>query len=492
MREFDAIVIGAGNGGMLAANALQKDGARTIIIEKHNTPGGAAESFCRGRFEFEAALHQLTCLGTEDHPGITRKVFDELGITEKVDWLEMPNIACVIVPGQITIPLPANREKMVATLSRIFPDEKAGIEKYFEVIYGIMENYHALLDFDFNSKAPLSRMDPEATAEKYPYFYKYAFMPLPQFFAQTLNNPLLIGALSTMTAYSGPVPECTVLDIANWTYYYMEYKPYHVHGCSFSFSSALMESFRRMGGTLLFNTAVEKILVENGRAVGVVTEYGEEIRAKEIIGNLSPMLVYQNMIDPNDVPASAVPQSKGYVVHGAPSQVFLGLDCEPWDVGIPDTNNFVLVPEGRLIVTCHDVADPSVRGSGKCTVTLLISDLGVNWLNIPPEKYFEKKYEMAEKMLAIAEKAFPGIRDHIEEMEISSSVTNARFMGAPGGAIAGLKTYSRDYLLFPVNNDQIPGLTFCGAWDNSPGGMHPSMMSGWNAGHEAAKRILNG
>ena len=77
-------------------------------------------------------------------------------------------------------------------------------------------------------------------------------------------------------------------------------------------------------------------------------------------------------------------------------------------------------------------------------------------------------------------------------MEISSSITNARFLDAPGDTIGGLNIYSRDYILFPVNNDQIPGLTSCGAWDDNPGGMHPSMMSGWNAGYEATKRILNG
>ena len=53
--EYDAVVVGAGNGGLTAAATLCREGIRTVLLEKHNLPGGVASSFVRGRFEFEAS-----------------------------------------------------------------------------------------------------------------------------------------------------------------------------------------------------------------------------------------------------------------------------------------------------------------------------------------------------------------------------------------------------------------------------------------------------
>ena len=78
MSEYDVVVIGAGNGGLTAACSLAQRGMKTLLLERHNIPGGCATSFCRGRFEFEVALHQLSGLGTADKPG-HYAVLDNLG-----------------------------------------------------------------------------------------------------------------------------------------------------------------------------------------------------------------------------------------------------------------------------------------------------------------------------------------------------------------------------------------------------------------------------
>lgn len=83
MKTYDVVVIGAGNGGLAAAIRLLQGGARVLVVEKHNLPGGFATSFRRGRFEFEASLHELNDFGTADNAGDLRLLFDELGITEK-------------------------------------------------------------------------------------------------------------------------------------------------------------------------------------------------------------------------------------------------------------------------------------------------------------------------------------------------------------------------------------------------------------------------
>ncbi len=133
MADYDAIIIGAGNGGLTAALTLARGGLKTLLLEQHNVPGGCGTSFIRGRFEFEVALHQLSGLGSVENPGILRRIFDELGVTEKIDFVEMDNLYRFIMPGEVGITLPADREKMAASLKEKFPAEASGIDKFFDL-----------------------------------------------------------------------------------------------------------------------------------------------------------------------------------------------------------------------------------------------------------------------------------------------------------------------------------------------------------------------
>ncbi|MHA2431595.1 MAG: FAD-dependent oxidoreductase, partial [Promethearchaeota archaeon] len=54
---YDVIIIGAGIGGLLAGNILQKKGYNVLIFERNNYPGGYCTSFRRKNFNFDANLH---------------------------------------------------------------------------------------------------------------------------------------------------------------------------------------------------------------------------------------------------------------------------------------------------------------------------------------------------------------------------------------------------------------------------------------------------
>ena len=96
MDKYDAVVIGAGNGGLVAAIRLLQGGAKVLVVEKHNLPGGFATSFRRGRFEFEASLHELNDFGPADNGGDVRALFDSLGVTDKIEWTPIPEAYRVI------------------------------------------------------------------------------------------------------------------------------------------------------------------------------------------------------------------------------------------------------------------------------------------------------------------------------------------------------------------------------------------------------------
>ena len=87
MPKYDIVVVGAGNAGMSAALQCQLLGFKTLLIEKHNLPGGAATSFVRGRFEIDPSLHELCDYGPEDNPGDLRDMMTAYGI--KAEFIEV-------------------------------------------------------------------------------------------------------------------------------------------------------------------------------------------------------------------------------------------------------------------------------------------------------------------------------------------------------------------------------------------------------------------
>ena len=78
-KEYDAIVIGAGLGGLAAATTLAHEGLGVLLLERHNVPGGYATSFVRGRFEFEVALHELSGIGPPERRGNVYRALEHLG-----------------------------------------------------------------------------------------------------------------------------------------------------------------------------------------------------------------------------------------------------------------------------------------------------------------------------------------------------------------------------------------------------------------------------
>ncbi len=91
-KKYDAIVIGAGLGGLSVATMLARNDLSVLLLERDNSPGGYATSFVRGRYEFEVALHELSGIGPPEHRGVLYHYLDYLGVTGKVDILHVANL----------------------------------------------------------------------------------------------------------------------------------------------------------------------------------------------------------------------------------------------------------------------------------------------------------------------------------------------------------------------------------------------------------------
>ena len=494
MAAYDVVVIGAGNGGLTAAAALAKAGRKVLLLERHNVPGGCATSFCRGRFEFEVALHQLSGMGTEAMPGPLRGMLSELGVMKKVEFVEMKNLYRAVYLDAIDITLPAVWSEMVARLKERFPHEKDRIDRFFDLVH----------NFSMQMVSGVFMSDPAISKEKYPLYFKYALKSSQEVMDEFLTDPVLKAVIATYWGYMGlPPSTLAFMHLAILLFAYTQFKPYHIKGSSQTLSNALVEIFLENGGEVRFNCAATKIVLRDGRVAGVLGEDDEKVEADYVISNASLISTYVELIGAEHVPPEQFRIMGGSTVGTSAFVIFAGLDCEPAEIGITETTNFLcssvdiekafartktLDPPMMMLLSCYDVSDPDFSPPGACQTAIVTGQYAQPWLSIPPSQYVETKYRYAEEMLAVVERVFPGYRDRIEEMELATPITHMRYLGHPGGAIYGFNQYAKDSRFFMPSGSPIGGLYFAGSWV-AGGGYQPTLMSGGSAARAVLKAM---
>ena len=489
MPDYDAIVIGAGCGGLTAAVTMAQSGRKVLLLEKHNIPGGCAQSFYRGRFEFEASLHQLSGMGTEDNPGQLRAVFQKMGVMDRVELVQEKTLYEVRIDGQLAVELPADRVELERTLSDQFPEDREEIEVFFKFLYDFMMQFGAVTVMN----------DPTATPEKYPLFFKYALRDTQSVFDEFLSNPELQICLGPYISYMGlPTATLPFQRLASCLWVYLEFKPSHFVGGSQALSNALIDCFVEAGGEVKFNTAVEKIRVEDGQVRGVLTGGGQEYSTDTVISNASSIDTYMKMIDREQVPQALIDELNSKEIAVSATTVYLGLDCEPGELGITAPCTFLFDESAGLndmygnpnhapkagLLTCYDNVSPTFSPTGACQMVLIDLQHSEPWESISANEYTQVKYRYGEQMIDLAERFYPGIRDHIEELEIATPLTHMRYLSTPGGSIYGFSPYAKDLRMFSNSRSPIVGLYLAGAWV-AGGGYQPTLLSGVEAANAA-------
>ena len=494
MSKYDVIVVGAGNAGLTASVALSQKGLKVLLLERHNIPGGCATSFCRGKFEFEVALHQLSGIGTSDRPGPLRMNLAKLGIMDELEFVEIPELYNVFMADGFSISLDHDRERVVSELQQKFPKEKDSIEAFFDLVYKYANDMIGIFFFK----------DPEPSREKYPTMYKYAFRPSIEVLNEYFSDPLLKAVVSAYWGYIGlPPTRLSFAYLAMLLFVYIEFKPFHIKGGSQALSNALVNRFLANGGEIRFNCPVKKINIRERAVKGVTTEEGETIEARYVVSNVSPVATYYQLIDPDLIPSSVYQEIGAKSLSPSAFTLYIGFDCEPKQLGISGTTNFLIhnpdisdralelmkntsISEEAMLLSCYDVADPDFSPPGTCQASVVTLKYGEPWLRIPPRQYHKVKFACAEQMLQRVEQVFPGLRDHIEELDVATPLTHMRYLGHPAGAIYGFEQYAKDSMFFQLGHySPFKGLLFASGWVEG-GGFQPTLQ----AGIHAAKAIV--
>lgn len=498
-KNFDVIVVGAGNGGLSAAVTTACGGLRTLVLERHNLPGGSATSFVRGRFEFESALHELCDLGTEERPGTVRKFFEEHDAPMK--WHIEKNLFHLIVPGKTDLVLPTGIEPFTRKMETLVP----GCEKSVREMLRL-----GALAAEAQSYAMTPRASNLVLMTKYADFLRLASLTTREGFAAIGMPKAAQDILNTYWCYLGAPPDnLDFLTTVQMVYKYVYYAPGQPDKKSHNLSLTLVDAIEKHGGEIWYNCEVEKILIENNQAAGVRLKDGRELRCKHIIANCSPTTVMGRML-----PAGVTPPAKSVKLANARSialeleTMYVGLNRSAKELGIKEYSTLVMSDtdpddqfrkangedKGVFIANCLNLVIPEASPEGTCTLFFTTFGDAKYWGSLTPREYYKAKEQRMKDWVAYYEKTTGiVIAPYIEEIVFASPVSFCRYLNTPNGTPYGYQVYKWDNIINRMNSmdkeQMFKGLRLTGAACENIDGYNLCYLNGSIQGKKTLKDV---
>ncbi len=503
MNNYDVIVVGGGNGGLVAAAKTAKAGFKTLLLEKHNIPGGSASSFKRGRFEFEPSLHELCSVGNEKAPQTIYRIFNELGAN--VNWVYEFNTFRAIVLGEdgYDVKPRAGIENFADDIEKAVPGSRESVIRFFELI---KKNDDALA-YIFKKKG---NPNPLTVLFKHPDFMRTASHSVEEVEIALGMPEKARDIVNTYWAYLGiPTDDLNALHYLSMVGSYVADGAAMPKNRSHELSLALEKAITDNGGEVWYNSEVTKFLYdEKGRCIGVSLEDGTELYAKEIISNVIPHNVYA-MSGEKNVPERELKLASSRNLGMTFVTIYIGLDCSKEELGAEDYTVFKMTcsnpreqfnrrnehPSTYYVVNCLNEVIPDCSPEGTSMLFFTIPMFG-NELpeNLTPENYKEWKNGIAKIYIEDYEKAMGmDIMNHIEEIEVATPVTFARYLGTPDGEIYGYDNVNWDNVVMRANNEKkdftVEGLTYCGGHGVRGDGYSSAYVTGEMAANKVISRL---
>jgi len=148
---YDAVILGAGIGGLITANLLVREGLKVLLVEQHYMVGGYCSTFRRAGYTFDAATHFYPLLGNPET--LTGRLLAELGVT--TGWVKMDPVDTFHFPDGSRFTVPADFDTYMARLKAEFPHEAAALDSFFGAV---RETYLLGLLHYFRGR-PLAQLD---------------------------------------------------------------------------------------------------------------------------------------------------------------------------------------------------------------------------------------------------------------------------------------------------------------------------------------------
>lgn len=478
-RHYDAIVIGAGIGGLVCANLLAQGGMKVLLLEKHYMLGGFCSTFRRKGFTFDAATHFYPLLGNP--ATITGKLLRDLEIP--TEWVKMDPVDQFHLPELPPFAVPASFSDYLTKLKHWFPHESARIDAYFAdlrtaYMYGLLYYFRGVYN------------DCSANLER---------LTVTQKLDEHFTDPKLKVMLVADAPHWGSLPNRTsyLFDaMLRLSYFLGNYYP---KGSSQKFADDLGRGIQLRGGKVLKCAAVEKIRVAGARACGVrvrtISHRAPEVfefEAPFIVSNADALHTYGNLLGEEYCGSWMIDQMRSMAVSHPCFLLHLGLrGMDPERLAAAEgyywssyDHSDAIRNVFKIFIPTH--FDPSIAPPG-CQILIVQKLVPVRLEEVVD--WAAHKAAVENRVMERLRQILPGIDNHIVVRLAASAMTSHRFTGNYQGAMLGWEM-SPDQLgagrlpqYTPIENVYLTG-----HWTQPGGGITPVIVSA----QRVAKTVLTG
>jgi phytoene dehydrogenase-like protein len=523
----DVIVIGGGHNGLVCAAYLAAAGLKVTVLERRHVVGGAAvtEEFHPG-FRNSVASYTVSLL----HPKVIRDLdlhSHGLRIVEReiANFLPTEDGRYLAAGGDRT------REE-VARFSRADAERLDDYARELDTIADVLREVvlqtppnivqgswrAALPEFVQAARlgGRLSKLDLASRQRLLTLFSSSAGDYLDGWFE---SDPIkaLYGFDGIVGNYAGPYSAGSAYVLLHHVFGEVNGKKGawgHAIGGMGAITQAMAKSAMARGAEIHVDAGVREVIVERGRAVGVVTEHGETFRASAIVSNLNPKLLYLKLLDPAVLPTAFLEHMRQWRCGSGTFRMNVALSelpsftCLPGKARAPHhTAGIIIAPTLRYMERAYfdarlhgwsrqpivemlipSTLDDSLAPAGQHVASLFCQHVAPQ---LPDGESWDAHREaVADLMIETVNAYAPNFKTSVIARQIMSPLDLERTFGLVGGdifhgALALDQLFSaRPMLGYGNYRGPVAGLYMCGS------GTHPGGGVTGAPGHNAAREIL--
>ncbi len=447
--KYDVIVIGAGIGGLSCAAKLAKQGKKVLLLEKDHHTGGTSYIFHRNGYAFPMGPLSFS------YPRRVLNFLESLDIETKIDF-KRNHFQLVSPYFDIVCSRPF--EEFKEALKTTFPDEKK-IDHFFtefeDIIASIKDisSWHPEYLSGEHKKIVLRNMDDDLQS-KINRIEEYSRLPSSRMLDIHFNSQIIKNLLGSQGTH---LPTMSLLNLAlMWRIMSFEgiwFPSCGIHGLT----DLVRQAFLSSGGELRTGFPVDKILIADGRASGVVCMDNEVCEADWIVSNADYKRTFFELIEEGVLTKPFLKNLRDTPYTQSELCVYLGID--PRKVNLkamrahhlfyrrnydpkktPKLEDF----DHREIEIClwSDNAPelvPFERAALVLRVGFLYDHFSDYWMGEKRrrEDYRPYKEKLAWSLVRTVENILPGLNSAVEVMEIATPLTYQDWGQRYRGSLAG-------------------------------------------------------
>ena len=288
---YDAVVVGSGLGGLSAAAFLGRAGRRVLVVERREEFGGLAAAFRRGPYLFDPAIHMIA----QGEGLLLSKVLRYLGVYDEVEFVPTGSFYEARFPG-LTVRAEVGLEEYVAAHVAHFPGEEDGLRRFLALCEQVHREVHQL-------PPHLSLRELEAAVERFPTLFKYRTHTLGEVLDECLGDERLKALVGAWWPYLGlPPSRLSFFTITTPQTTLVHEGPFHCEGGTQRLVDAFVSAVRRADGELVAGNAAERIVIEDGRATGVVLTDGTHVQAPVVVAACDAKQTFEQLVGLEHLP----------------------------------------------------------------------------------------------------------------------------------------------------------------------------------------------